>query len=512
MKHRLAICFRSLICLSLFFLPSVDMFASHLVGADLSYTWITGNTYKITLAAYGDCGPASAAAFSTLSTSSPQICLYNGGTYIATISLAIQAPSAGTEVTPALCPGVLSQCVNTSSSTPGIKLFIYSANYTLPGTSTEWRFVFNGSMVASSAGRAAAITNLTTAGSTTIQLIDTLNNSVSHNTNPVLNVVPLPYYAINMPHTYNPGAIDADGDSLVYSLVAGDNATSACTSVGGPVTYTSGTSAAMPLLTASGAFAFAPNTGQLVFYPNVLQRALVVYHIREFRAGVLIGTIQREMTILVTPDLNNLPAGGFTAPVACSLPDTVTLSACDTAGAFQAEIHPVDADAADTIFVTPLGIPAGASFVTVGNGTPNPVSTFSWNTSSAVPGIYTFFVKYNDNACPMSGSQTIAYTVKVVDCSLTTPTSAPVAELGAIGGLKVFPNPSDGAFNIEAGTAPTHATVTVVDIYGRVVWHTQWAENQRVMHINADVLAPGIYSIRVVTGTGIFTEKVIVRK
>ena len=33
--------------------------ANHLVGMDLFYTWVSGNTYKITLIAYADRGSAS---------------------------------------------------------------------------------------------------------------------------------------------------------------------------------------------------------------------------------------------------------------------------------------------------------------------------------------------------------------------------------------------------------------------------------------------------------------------
>jgi len=40
-------------------------------------------------------------------------------------------------------------------------------------------------------------------------------------------------------------------------------------------------------------FAFSSNTGQLAFFPNMLQRAVVVYHIQEYRAGVLVG-LQRS--------------------------------------------------------------------------------------------------------------------------------------------------------------------------------------------------------------------------
>ena len=81
-------------------LGSKSSFGSHLVGVDLSYTWISGNTYQITFIAYGNCGSLSSACFSTLHYSVPQICIYDGATYEASINLAIDSPSAGVEITP----------------------------------------------------------------------------------------------------------------------------------------------------------------------------------------------------------------------------------------------------------------------------------------------------------------------------------------------------------------------------------------------------------------------------
>src|ERR1700756_1495107 len=100
--------------------------ASHIVGMDLYYQHVTGtaNDYKIYVVAFGDCGPASATAFATLPTSSPTICIYDGNTYVTSISLTIQPPDTGVEITP-VCPGVATQCSSTTSTIPGIKKFIY---------------------------------------------------------------------------------------------------------------------------------------------------------------------------------------------------------------------------------------------------------------------------------------------------------------------------------------------------------------------------------------------------
>ena len=282
--------------------------ANHLVGMDLFYTHVSGNTYKITLIAYGDCGAASTtAAFGALSTNSPEVHIYNGSSYVASINLAIQPPSAGVEITP-VCPAFLSltQCTSLSNPTPGIKKFVYSANYTLPGTSAVWRFLFTGQLVGSTAGRALSITNIFTTPVTNTQLVDTLNNLTAPNSSPTLTNVPTPFFCLSATNNYNPGAVDADGDLLNFALVPGASGT-VSTAPGGPVSYVAPFSGTSPLAVSS--MSFDPNTGQIAFTPSSLQRSLVVYNIREFRGGQFVGSCQREMTFLVQTCTTSPPDG-----------------------------------------------------------------------------------------------------------------------------------------------------------------------------------------------------------
>jgi hypothetical protein len=497
--------FRFVTCFFVLSFLSFNSKASHIVGTDLRYEWVSGDTYKIIVAIYADCGPASSAAFSTLPTGTPKVCVYNGSTAVATLTLAIEPPTAGLEVTPNLCPGVTSQCTNPSSAMPGIKLFIYSTTYTLPSASPVWRFVFNGNYGSSSAGRAGAITNLMSAS--TMQLVDTLNNTTGHNSNPVLNVIPLPYYGANMYHTYNPAAVDAEGDSLVYSLTSATNGSGACATVGGPVTYSSATSYAAPLQTSAGGFAFSSSMGQMLFYPNISQRGVVVYNISEYRGGVLVGSIQRELTVLVLNGGNQLPAGGFDSSTVGTIVDTVHYAVCTTTGAFSVSIHPEDLEG-DTITVTPAGLPTGATFNTVNNNTLHPISTLAWNTTSVTPGTYTFYVAYADSSCPLTGAQTIAYSITILPtpCPLTS-----VSNTAAASTMKIYPNPSVGVFSVELPAGTRNGLLTVYDIYGRVV-DTSRISNSAQQSLNLSSLQQGTYMVRVVAGDNIYREKIVISK
>jgi gliding motility-associated-like protein len=404
--------FRNLICSLALVLVSTCSYANHIVGMDLFYTWMTGNTYKITLVAYGDCG-CTGCAFGALPTSSPEVYIYNGGSHIGTISLVIQPPSAGVEVTP-VCPADISltQCTNPSFAIPGIKKFVYSASYTLSGTSPVWRFLFTGQMAGSTvAGRAVSITNISSTPLTYTQLVDTLNNTATHNSSPVLTNIPTPFFCLSNDDNYNPGAVDPDGDSLMFYLVAGQAGTATSTP-GGLVTYLPGYSATSPLSVTY--MTFDPHTGQISFNPNILQRSLVVYNIEEYHAGAFRGTSQREMTFLVQTCTNTPPYGSISGATAGTIDDGTHFHICKDSGPFSFSIWPSEADTSNNITVGATGLPAGATFSTAGNGTRHPHSTFSWTSTGITPGVYTFYVTYTDNNCPLSGTQTIAYTITIV--------------------------------------------------------------------------------------------------
>ncbi len=393
--------------------------ASHIVGADMFYTHVTGNTYKVTVVLYGDCGPASAGAFATLSSpsASPVICLYDGSTYHSTLNLSAEPPVTGIEITP-VCPDSLpyTQCILPSNHIPGIKKFTYSRIVALPYQSGTWRFIFNGAYGPSTAGRATAITNILSG--TTIQLIDTLNNLTAPNSNPTMTNIPTPFFCLNQPNGYNPGAVDGDGDRIVFSLVPATDGTMGCSTIGGNVTYT-GTAwpgqlitATTPLQCVASSYFFDTGTGQMIFFPNVVQRSVVVYNIREYRGGVLVGTCQREMTFLVHPCINLPPAGIYDSATAGTITDSTHFEICSGSGPFSIFMNPTDPEG-QVVNVTVAGLPAGATFTTVGNGTPTPHCTFSWNTTGVPPGDYVFFVTFKDNNCPESGTHTRAFTVTI---------------------------------------------------------------------------------------------------
>ncbi len=413
--------------------------ATHIYGADLGYTYVSANTYKITLTLYANCAGAS---FPSLNGSSATVLVYNGATTVATLTLPQE--SLPVEVTPVCASQAnLTACFNASSTIPGVKRFIYSTTYIVPSVSANWRFRFNGD-AGGATGRSTNITNIVSG--TTMSLEATLNNTLGPNSSPAYTTIPTPFFCINKPAAYNPGTVDADGDLLSFALVPGILPTS------GTVTYLVPYTATAPLASTTGTFSFSNTNGQLGFTPSVTQKSLVVSQVSEYRGSTLVGTSMREMTFVVLPCSNNPPGGDITIPSAgVTLINANSVSVCKERGPFSFKIDPADLDG-DTINVSVSGLPAGATLNVTGNNTVTPTSIFNWDASLVAPGIYTFFVTYTDDGCPLASKQTIAYTVTVLPNPALTYSLISAANCVAKAVFALTPVNAPGPYTISFGT------------------------------------------------------------
>jgi len=405
-----------LFCATLLLLPVSGAYASHIIGMDLNYTHVSDSTYKITLVVYGDC---AGSAFSTLPTATPTICVYDGDTSVTSVTMAIDSPSAGIEITP-VCAADSNQttCTNLSNPVAGIKRFVYSVTYTLPHKSQYWRFIFAGKMSNTSvAGRSSSITNINSPGTSIIELVDTLNDMEYSNSNPQLTVLPTPYYCLNKPANYNPGAVDPDGDVLRFTLIPGLNngPNGLCSTAGAAaqVSYIAAHSGSFPIQTPTGTFAFSASAGQISFTPDTIQKALVVYNIEEFRNDTLIGTSQREMVYTVVECTTPPPSGYISGITNGTIDDSTDMHICAQTGTFSFTVQGFADDTTNLIHMTSSGLPSGSTFVLSNDSTNHASGTFSWTSTGVTPGVYTFYVTFNDNACPLAGSATRAFSITI---------------------------------------------------------------------------------------------------
>jgi gliding motility-associated-like protein len=383
--------------------------ATHIFGGEVLYTWQAANTYKITLTLYGDC---SGTFIHNLDTAAPVIDVFDSTNYYDSITL-VQEPISGFEVSP-VCAKELWNTACKGGTLPGVRKFIYSGFINLPYAARNWRFVFNGNTGnTSTAGRSNAITNIDFNpaqpggfGPFSIMCIEArLNNTAGPNSSPQYTTIPTPYYCNNIRQQYNQGAGDPDNDSLYFSLTpALEN--------GQPVNYIAPYTATSPIGTSG--FSFYSNNGQMNFTPNLVQDAVIVTLVQEFKNGICVGSSMREMTFIILPNCNDHPPYAILDASSIkggTLIKENDINVCDST-LFSFHINVNDSDN-DSVTVITTNIPNGATLTVNNNNTPNPTLDFSWNTTGVAPGTYNFYVNLNDNGCPLSSNPTVAFTVNI---------------------------------------------------------------------------------------------------
>ena len=358
--------------------------ASHSMGSDLTYKCLGGNQYEITLSFYRDCEGIPADQSATIEFSSS--CFPSG---FVTISL---IPGTGQEITP-LCPSQVSTC--NGGLFTGVQEYIYRGVVNLPGPCADWRFSYN------LCCRNAAITNIDFPASTQIYVYATLNNLITPcNNSPTFSNLPVPFVCRGQQYCYNHGAYDIDGDSLVYTMITPFD------SPGFIVSYLPPFTANQPLSSAP-AVTFNSATGDICMTPTNLEVTVMAVLVSEYRNGVLIGSVERDIQVTVIDCNNQLP-------VVSGINGTNNFSASVCAGnQLCFNLTTTDANAAQNTYLSwDYSIP-GATF-TVNPG-PRQTASFCWTPSTAdisnTP--YCFTVTVQDDNCPYLGSQVFSYCITV---------------------------------------------------------------------------------------------------
>ncbi|MBI2279681.1 MAG: gliding motility-associated C-terminal domain-containing protein [Bacteroidetes bacterium] len=397
-------------------LTSGNLFATHAQSADITYQCLGGNQYQIQVSFYRDC--AGVAAPNTVSVNlSSASCSQN---FNATLN---KIPGTGIDVTQ-VCNTINTQC--NGGTYPGVQEYIYQSVVTLPAQCTDWVFSF------SLCCRNNAINTINTPGSENIYVEAELNNlDFPCNSSPSFSNPPVSYPCIGQTSCFNHGAIDVDGDSLYYSLLP--PATSATTTV----TYVAGYSATQPLIS-SPLISFNPNTGDICMTPTLLEVTVLAVRVEEWRNGVFVGSVIRDIQLRTVLCNNTLP----------------TVSGIDGTGQFSTTacvgsnlsftIPSQDVDAGQTVTLTWNNAISGATFTS--NNLQIPTATFSWTPTltdvSTVP--YCFTVQVKDNNCPLNGVQVYSFCITVSALNITT--SSTTANCGASNG--------SATVSVLNGTAP----------------------------------------------------------
>lgn len=389
--------------------------ATHVQGGDLTYTCLGGNQYQVRLALYRDCAGVSAPNSATVNYKSAS-CNVN-----LTVTLN-KVPGTGVEVTP-ICSSLVTQCAG--GTFPGVQEYIYTGIVTLPPCS-DWVLSYNLN------ARNNAINTIVNPGGQNMYIEATLNNlAFPCNDSPTFTNRPVPFICVGQPFCFNNGSKDTDGDSLSYTLETPMN------NPGSYVTYIAPYTANQPL-TSSPAATFNPLTGDMCVTPSSIQVTVFAVVVKEWRNGILVGSVTRDIQVRTITCSNNNPyLNGINNTGA------YTISAC--AGTpLTFNVPSFDADVPQNITLTWNAGITGATF-NPGTGT-RPTGTFSWTPTLADISntSHCFTVKVTDNNCPFNGSQTYSFCINVG--GITTTTSSTNATCTS-------PNGS-ATINVSGGVAP----------------------------------------------------------
>ncbi len=382
----------ALLCFYLGFLQTVD--ATHAVGADLTYRCISNNNYEVFLRFYRDCGGTTAPSNPSISIAGSSGC----SSVASTLALSLVSSQEVSQV----CSGSSTSC--SGGSIQGTQEYLYSAQVVLPSGCNFYTLSFE------LAARNAIITNLVNPGNADIYIETSINTALAPcNNSPEFNNIPVLYGCSNQQILFNHGSFDADGDSLSFSLINPKQGG------GANIPFVSGLSPTYPLNLVSGTtFQFDSLNGQMTFTPlaSTGQVAVISVLIEEFRNGQKIGSIVRDLQIIVLTNCNGSSSVVNSVSPSLGTINNNIIQFCG-GGALSINFGISDADAADVLTATSdiSSIIPGATVSVSGS---NPINLqINIPTPTLSNGSYPFSITINDGGCPIPNVQIIGYSLVV---------------------------------------------------------------------------------------------------
>jgi len=445
-------------------LNSLPAAATHTAGANLTYTHLGGSMYKLKLTFYRDCYGIAIIL--------PIIVNAHSNTCgIDTDYVLTQIPNTGSEIS-RLCPTAQSIC--NGGNQPGYQKWEFELDVSLYQCS-DWTFTFS---CCCRDGCSTVIPG------TTMTVQAHLDNSISDNSSPQFLNDPVFQICSDQDFRFNHGAQDPDGDSLAYHFIDAIGAT-----------YVFPYSGQYPIESVPPA-TFDSITGDYLVHPVSASCGVIAYEIMEFRNGVLIGSVIREINQYSTACVNTIPTesgmNGTTQRIVYVFPDDTICF----------DIFSMDPDPGDTLTMAwDQSIPA-ATFSTAGS--PFPTGTFCWtpgmNDLRSQP--YMFTSSIMDNNCPMMGIEVYSFFIYVsLDSSIVLTNKE---DMHLHDGISIYPNPSDGFFEIRS--AEKIKQINIFDQFGRFILSVKGET------FDLSSFAPGIYIAEIKTADNQSLRQYIIKK
>lgn len=268
--------------------------ATHIVGGEVTYVCLGGNTYRFTITAYRDCIGGIANAISEDNPAFFAIYTTQG----ARVLIDSIKTNSGGEIVP---PNFKNDCVTNPPNTCLNKI-VFERTVTLDNTNVGYKIVYQRCC------RNASIINIfdpSSVGATYSCIIPPRSSAACNNSARFKNFPPQ-IICVNNPLVYDHSAIDPDGDSLTYEFCqAFDGGTNSNPKPlpplfnTSPLTYRPPYSASTPMA-GSPRIQINRNTGVITGTPTLQGRYVVSVCCNEWRNGTIINTVTREFQFVVT--------------------------------------------------------------------------------------------------------------------------------------------------------------------------------------------------------------------
>lgn len=455
---------------------STSSFASHLMGGQITAKQIGGLQYKVTLVAYRDTMGVPMYATATFNYSNTDT------------SNAWTTNSTRTH-------GGASTFIN------GVEEYTYIDTITFPVAGTymvQW----------DECCRNAAIVNMTNPGSESFYLNTLITvDSASSNSSPVFLNAPVTLAQLNNLFSYNPLPFDADGDSLAWSLVTP-------LSVSGMTSSTPVAGYVLPSGSSAQPFTLNAQTGEITWIPDMMGNFASSFLVEEYRGGIKIGEIRRDMQVLVINDTTNgaraaINTGGWptntSGNFSFSLPATSAFNLTVVATDGNNDLLTMSANGAPFAFATNPAYFSTASGLGIAScdisWTPNAsqINNNSYNIAFRIAekhGVYTYVSD------------------KTIQFQVITPLAVKEISKGNVVN-EIYPNPSNGSFylpfNLETAA---QVKVEIMNANGQqvsVLANKMMNAGQNVILSADNNLSKGVYSVAVwVDGKKLSTKKLVI--
>ena len=284
-----------LVLLFVFFLNPFLTHASHIVGGEMSYNCLGGNTFEVKLTVYRDCFYGSSNAEFDPEAS---IGIFDANNNLV---LSLMGAPGGQLLIPATVDDTLDIVISDPCLFAPSDVCVHSMTYTdtivLPPISGGYQLVYQRCC------RNPSISNIISSFDTGASFVIDISETalLECNSSPQFSALPPVFLCINEPFVFDQSVFDVDGDSIVYSL---------CTPLDGasfddprpqpplpppydPINWLNPPYNLMNLL-GGIPLEIDPVTGVITAFPNTQGIFLVGMCIQEYRDGELISETRRE--------------------------------------------------------------------------------------------------------------------------------------------------------------------------------------------------------------------------